>query len=262
MSIDNPKNITLLPLISLETEQQVLIRDIRNEANVRKWMYTDHLIDLNEHLSWINKLKKDDKQKVFVVLDGKNPLGVVSLSAFDIANRKTDWAFYLTESVRGGIGAAIEYEFINFVFDSLGMEKLNCEVIEGNDTVLKLHKKFLFREEGYRRSNIIKDNARIGIYFLGLTKEDWVLGRKEIKEAYKDIFNKFNISIVWQPDQNKSLNPIDQIEEARARNNLNWMSILRLALEKSPIVAKSIVSDIKHIDREISKITDKLTSDD
>ena len=54
------------------------------------------------------------------------------------------------------------------------VQKLNCEVIEGNNPVVKLHKKFLFKDEGFRRSNIIKGEKRIGVHFLGLTKEDWI----------------------------------------------------------------------------------------
>jgi len=163
------------------------------------------------------------------------------------------------EAARGGLGSALEYSFIDFIFNTLGMEKLNCEVIEGNDAVVKLHKKFLFQEEGFRRSSILKNGVRMGIHFLGLTKEDWLAGRGEIQERYKGVFEKFSVSIKWQPNEETAApHPIDQIEAARARNNLNWMSILRLALEKSPETAKPIVAEIKRIDREISTLTDKL----
>ena len=47
-------------------------------------------------------------------------------------------------------------------------------------------------------------------------------------------------------------------EAARARNNLNWMSISRIALERSPETAKEIVAEIKKIDQEISALTQKL----
>jgi len=262
VSTANQKAIELVLLTSLDTESQLRVREIRNEENVRKWMYTDHAIGANEHLGWINRLKHDDRQIVFVVLDEeRSPLGVVSVNAIDRLHKKTDWAYYLTETARGGLGSALEYSFINFIFDTLGMDKLNCEVIEGNDAVVKLHKKFLFQEEGFRRSNILKNDARIGVHFLGLTKEDWLAGKAEIQEKYKGVFEKFSVSVQWQPSEETASQPIDQIEAARARNNLNWMSILRLALEKSPETAKPIVAEIKRIDREISALTDKLTEE-
>lgn len=263
MNTTNPKIITLIPLTDLDTEAQMRVRDIRNEPAVRKWMYTDHVISANEHLSWINRLKNDERQIVFVVLDdGRAPLGVVSVNAIDRLHKKTDWAYYLTETARGGLGSALEFAFIDFIFRTLQMDKLNCEVIEKNDTVVKLHKKFLFQEEGFRRSNIIKNGSRISVHFLGLTKEDWLAGRVQIQEKYQGVFDKFSVSFQWQSNKNAAHpDPIDQIEAARAKNNLNWMSILRLALEKSPETAKPIIAEIKRIDGEISSLTNQLTQD-
>ncbi|MFN3883358.1 MAG: UDP-4-amino-4,6-dideoxy-N-acetyl-beta-L-altrosamine N-acetyltransferase [Rhodocyclaceae bacterium] len=200
MSTTNPRVIELALLTSLDAESQLKVREIRNEENVRKWMYTDHVVSVSEHLDWINRLKQDDRQIVFVVLnEERSPLGVVSANAIDRLHKKTDWAYYLTETARGGLGSALEYSFINFIFDVLGMEKLNCEVLEGNDAVVKLHKKFLFQEEGFRRSNIVKNGIRIGVHFLGLTKEDWLAGKADIQEKYKEVFEKFSVSIQWQP---------------------------------------------------------------
>jgi UDP-4-amino-4,6-dideoxy-N-acetyl-beta-L-altrosamine N-acetyltransferase len=181
----------LVQLTDINTESQLKVRNIRNEEAVRKWMYTDHAIELNEHLSWINHLKTDKKQIVFVILDEKDePLGVVSVNAIDQLHKKTDWAYYLTENARVGLGPAIEYAFIDFVFNNLDMKKLNCEVIEGNDSIVKLHKKFLFKDEGFRQSNIIKVEKRIGVHFLGLTKEDWISGKNKVFEKYQKVLNK------------------------------------------------------------------------
>jgi hypothetical protein len=140
----------------------------------------------------------------------------------------------------------------------LGLEKLNGEVIVGNEAVMKLHKKFLFQEEGVRRSNVVKDGVRVGVQLIGLTKEEWLAGRDKVLEQVGRAFERFHVSIEWQPPEEKAPHPIDQIEAARARNNLNWMSILRLALEKSPGAAKPIVAEIRRIDQEISALGEKL----
>jgi len=190
------KRIHLTLLTQISKENQLKIRDIRNEENVRKWMYTEHLIKKSEHLNWIEYLKSSDKQMVFSVLDENNiPLGVVSLNAIDKLHKKADWAYYLSSDARGGLGSVLEYYFIDFIFNSLDIEKLNCEVIEGNDTVVKLHKKFIFKNEGFRESDLIKNNKRIGIHFLGLKKENWQNGKETIYNKYSKIFNKFEVKI-------------------------------------------------------------------
>jgi UDP-4-amino-4,6-dideoxy-N-acetyl-beta-L-altrosamine N-acetyltransferase len=254
------RQIDIVPLLDLDTETQLAVRDIRNEDGVRKWMYADHTIELNEHLAWINRLKADRNQLVFVVVDREHgAVGVVSLNAIDRQHKKADWAYYLAQDARGGLGSAIEFALIEFAFDVFGLEKLNCEVIEGNDTVVKLHKKFLFADEGFRRSNIVKDGKRRGVHYLGLTKHDWATGRQAFQDKYQDVLDKFAISFDWneaQPGGKK--HPLDEIEAARARNNLNWMNVLRLVLELSPENGKALVTDIRNIDREISELTDKL----
>ena len=257
------KKIIISPLASLDLECQMRIRELRNEESIRKWMYSDHVISPNEHLSWIDGIKKDQSQAVFVVTTEDNEhVGVVSLNNIDKIHQKADWAYYLSEASRGGLGAAIEYFFIQFAFSSFGIYKLNCEVIEGNDAVVKLHKKFCFTQEGVKRSNIVKFGVRKNVYLLGLTKDEWDAGKVLVIEKYKKIFDKFYIvldpGLMNMPVQD----PIDLIQGARAKNNLNWMSILRLALEKAPETATPIVGEIRRIDREISTLTDVLLDGD
>ena len=158
-------------------------------------MYTEHEIALDEHLSWIKSLESDRKQIVFVVLVDEKISGVVSVNAIDTLHKKSDWAFYLDENVRGGLGAALEFRLLNFVFDDLMLEKLNCEVIETNKSVVKMHTKFGFVEEGLRRSNVEKNGSRIGVVFLGITKDEWLLKRDNVFEKYKSVIEKFSLSV-------------------------------------------------------------------
>ena len=71
-------------------------------------------------------------------------------------------------------------------------EKLNCEVIENNISTQKLHKKFLFKEEGIKKEKITKDYKRIGIYLYGLTKTNWN-NKKFTLSKFDNFFNKYNV---------------------------------------------------------------------
>jgi UDP-4-amino-4,6-dideoxy-N-acetyl-beta-L-altrosamine N-acetyltransferase len=253
------KKITLKRLVSCSLEQQTQVREVRNQIGVRSSMYTEHEIGVNEHLAWISRLKSDKKQIVFAVLnEEQNPIGVVSVNALDTLHNKADWAFYIDENERSGLGAALEYNLIEYVFNVLKLDKLNCEVIKTNDSVVKLHKKFNFLEEGFRRENIEKDGQRIGVHFLGLTKSDWLSNKSTIFEKYKSVINKFSISIEEEIIAEES--PLTKIENARSKNNVNWMALLRLSIEQHPNIAKPIVAEILRIDTEISNLTKQLIS--
>ena len=191
--------ILLREITKCTDEQKKSVRKVRNQESVRKSMYTEHEILLNEHLAWVELLQSDNRQIVFVVLVDDLVNGVVSVNAIDRLNLKSDWAFYLDENVRGGLGAALEFGLINFVFQKVGLEKLNCEVIETNEAVVKLHKKFGFVEEGFRRENIIKNENRMGVFFLGLTKSDWEREKETVKIRYEKVIDKFDLEIEYEP---------------------------------------------------------------
>lgn len=239
-------------------EQQMDVLTIRNSAAVRKSMYNEHEISVNEHFSYIERLKEDSRQKVFVVLrDGKKASGVVSINQIDRLHSKADWAFYLDENERGGVGSSLEIFMLDFVFSKLEMEKLNCEVIETNPNVVAMHKKFGFVEEGFRRSNIEKDSKRIGVHFLGITKGDWSAMREtrvsEISEKVSDIEITLD-----NEEVNISHSVINKIQSARSKNNINWMSLLRLSVEKSPSQSLPLIKEIMKIDGEINDLTKDL----
>lgn len=259
----NSRKIDLIPVTDVSTEIQLTVREMRNQDNVRKWMFTDRIIGLNEHLAWLSRIKGDDKQIIFVVMDeGGHPVGVASVNAIDYPHDKADWAFYLTEAAPAGLGSALEFAFINFIFSVLDMQKLNCQVIEGNDRVIKLHKKFLFEGEGFKRSDVTNGGKRIGVHLLGLTRQDWQDGKAGIYQKYGKILDKYSVSVQWDKGRGTGERKlVDQIEMARARNNLNWMNILRLVLDLSPEHGKALIADIRDIDKEISKLSDKLVSE-
>jgi len=48
------------------------------------------------------------------------------------------------------------------------------------------------------------------------------------------------------------------IESTRSKNNKNWMDILRLAFESSPVKASKILSSIYREDKKISNLAKKL----
>jgi len=159
-------------------------------------MYTDHEIGPEEHRAWIAKTLESETDIVFLVLDdGDNPVGLVSLNGISLRHMTASWAFYLDQATRGGLGAGLEFALLDYAFDTLHLEKLNCEVIDTNEPVLRLHKKFGFCQEGYKRENIEKGGQRLGVVLLGLTRTDWLKARTGVMKTYQPILGKVSISI-------------------------------------------------------------------
>ena len=56
----------------------------------------------------------------------------------------------------------------------------------------------------------------------------------------------------------KSLKLINQIQNIRKKNNVNWMDMLRLAFKHDPRTAAKIMSNIYTDDQRVSNLVNKL----
>ncbi|KAE9648856.1 UDP-4-amino-4,6-dideoxy-N-acetyl-beta-L-altrosamine N-acetyltransferase [Pseudomonas sp. PB103] len=163
-----------LPLTDASPAVQAHVRTLRNQPDVRKYMYTSHEISEQEHAHWLTSLQGNPRQQVFVVIKDEQALGVVSLNAINALQKTADWAFYLDVALQGkGLGSLVEFWMLDYAFDIAGLEKLNCEVLAMNAAVVKMHQKFGFKIEGIRRQNVVKDGVRVDVVLLGITKEEW-----------------------------------------------------------------------------------------
>ena len=165
-------------ILNADATVQQQVRALRNHRDVRRFMYSAHEISEEEHLNWLSSLLGSTRQTVFVVMREDALAGVVSLNAINTAHRTADWAFYLDPELQGkGLGSAVEFWMLDHAFNAAGLEKLNCEVLESNAAVVKMHQKFGFSVEGVRRQNIEKDGERVDVVLLGITKDEWRVQR-------------------------------------------------------------------------------------
>ncbi len=54
-------------------------------------------------------------------------------------------------------------------------------------------------------------------------------------------------------------NLIDEMQEIRKENNINWMDLVRLAFKLDPVRAKSIMVQIVKNDQEVNQVLRKLS---
>ena len=86
--------------------------------------------------------------------------------------------------------------------------------------------------------------------------------RQTKKESNYNIFNKL-IRGNMKKKSNKSyeeyLKIIDDIQNIRSKNNINWMDLLRIAFKYDPKEASKVMSKIYKDDQKISSLAKKLT---
>jgi UDP-4-amino-4,6-dideoxy-N-acetyl-beta-L-altrosamine N-acetyltransferase len=177
-------SVELRPLAPADSDQLLAWR---NQPEVARWMYSDHLISPEEHGRWFAGAQADARRRYWVIeADGK-PVGLANL--YDIApeHRRCAWAYYLADpSTRGqGIGAFVEFWVIEQVFGPMGLNKLWCEVLIDNAPVWRLHEGFGFTREALFRAHVIKDGAPADVVGLGMLAADWERQREASRERLR-----------------------------------------------------------------------------
>ena len=95
------------------------------------------------------------------------------------------------------------------------------------------------------------------VHFHLAVKSDWQLISENVRG---DIAHKVKDIVIQINDEVKSStsNILDSIKNARAKNNINWMGLLKLSLENTPEQSIPIITEIMVTDSEINNLTIKL----
>ena len=166
-----------------------LILEWRNTDAVRLNMYNHEIIDIESHLRWFDSMLEDDSCQYFIYERNEKPYGVLSFSEIDMKNKKAFWAFYSGDTSVRGIGSEMERLALDYAFNTLSLNKLCCEVLEFNTSVIDFHRKFGFKIEGVRRQDYLRDEKYYDIYQLAIFKKDYLKTQQtkpiEVEKDYK-----------------------------------------------------------------------------
>jgi RimJ/RimL family protein N-acetyltransferase len=122
----------------------------RNQATNREVSIHSHVIAPEEHRAWWDRVQDDPSRSVLVFeVDGR-ALGVVTF--FDVTADSAGWGFYLDAETLGAEGTImiawvkIMTEAVDHAFGELGIETLAGEVLERNEAVRLMNRRFGFKE--------------------------------------------------------------------------------------------------------------------
>ena len=177
----------MIHLRDVQPEDKDKIREWRNLPEVARYMYTDHCITPEEHERWFQRIINDASCRYWIIVCDGIDVGLANIYNLDRRNQRCYWAFYVAApNVRGkGVGSFVEYSVLHYVFDELGLNKLCCEVLDFNETVVNMHKSFGFQQEGLYREHIIKGGRPFDVVALAMLRKEWESQKPEIEERLR-----------------------------------------------------------------------------
>lgn len=172
----------------LAKEDLDMVLEWRNSDYVRSKMLTDHIISLEEHRAWFERLKKSDTMASFIFEYKGKSVGYVSYNDIDYKNETCTSGLYLgeQEGIPKSLGIAMEYMILEYAFSQLKMRKLWGHIFSFNKRVIELHKFFGYKQEGLLIQHVKKDRQYCDLLIMSLFKEDWELRRETISKHLFD----------------------------------------------------------------------------
>jgi UDP-4-amino-4,6-dideoxy-N-acetyl-beta-L-altrosamine N-acetyltransferase len=159
----------------------------RNSDRVRFNMYNDHLISEQEHEDWFARALVDTNAIYLIFSCKEKPIGFISVTNINNFHNRCYWAFYLGETdVSRGVGSVMEFFAIDYAFLTLKIRKVCCEVFAFNASVIRLHEKFGFVQEGRFVKHYLKNGQYEDIVCLAKFGNTWNDERKIFKSRIFD----------------------------------------------------------------------------
>ena len=149
-----------------------IVRAWRNDADVRRYMFTQHEISLDEHRNWFAKAKQDPSRRLLIVEEAQEALGYVQFSNVEVGG-VADWGFYARPNAPKGTGRKIGVMALNYAFGLLKLHKVCGQVIASNQSSIAFHRHLGFALEGVLRDQQRIDGTYHSLHCFGLFATDW-----------------------------------------------------------------------------------------
>ena len=161
------------------------VRQWRMLPEITRYMYTDPQPTAEQQREWFARIGASSRDRVWIIelVEGAEPVGLMSLTDIDPVHRRACWAYYIaSEAARGkGLAKTLELNIYRYVFEVMKFNRLWCEVLAFNDRVVALHERFGSNVEGVLRQHIIKNGEKHDVVRMAVLADEW----PAIREKYR-----------------------------------------------------------------------------
>lgn len=154
----------------------------RNQPANREVSVHQHEIDAAEHRAWWDRVQDDPTREVHMFEVDDRALGVVTFFDIDRESRSAGWGFYLDNVTLTAEGLAmvawmrVMGDAVDHAFDVLDLDLLTGEVLEHNEAVRLMNRRFKFTEGPQETREV--DGHRIVSIPISLARADRRTRRK------------------------------------------------------------------------------------
>jgi UDP-4-amino-4,6-dideoxy-N-acetyl-beta-L-altrosamine N-acetyltransferase len=144
----------------------------RNHPDVRRYMYTQHEITLDEHQRWFERALLEPKKHLLVFEMNHQPLGFVNFNETENGGI-ADWGFYAAPDAPKGTGRQLGHAALNHAFAQLKLHKVCGQALAYNERSIQFHQSQGFQQEGTLRDQHFDGERYHNVTCFGLLCHEW-----------------------------------------------------------------------------------------
>ena len=144
----------------------------RNHPEVRRYMYTQHEIALEEHRAWFNRASCDSSKHLLIFEVNGSARGFVSFIVRAVPGI-ADWGFYIAPEAEKGTGRQLGQTALDYAFQSLHLHKICGQALAFNERSIKFHRGLGFQQEGILRDQHYDGESYHAVICFGLLSTEW-----------------------------------------------------------------------------------------
>ena len=150
-----------------------IILEWRNHPDIRKNMFSQEIINLQEHQNWFQKASVNPNKILLIFELNGQPEGYINFSL--MINNEAHWGFYTSPKSRKGLGSIMGGISLDYAFKELKVLKIHGQAISSNLTSIKYHKKMGFHQKNILSNSFYNDDKYEDIICFELTRDHWSL---------------------------------------------------------------------------------------
>lgn len=157
--------------LELTDEEKWKVLSWRNHPEIRTRMFSSHEISLEEHLAFLNHLKKDAASLYWMVGDK----GVISLRKIDRKNGNAYLGIYKNPNcIEKSASQDLMKTLLSIGFEQLNLHTIKLEVFSDNARAVNFYNKCGFNQEGRLREFIKRDGGIFAdLILMGITQSEF-----------------------------------------------------------------------------------------
>ena len=138
-------SFSLKKFTELGDAEKEMVLSWRNNQNIRKWMFHQELISLEQHRAFIDALQSRKDALYFLLYEDKEAIGVIDFTDIDLQRGSAEIGLYTNPSLHG-VGKKMMQNIIRYGFGHLKLKRLYAAAFKSNTKAIALYSRFHFQQ--------------------------------------------------------------------------------------------------------------------